>query len=122
MFERKNKSPKFIITLPDAATRRAEVLGERAAAANDAEQEANGAEEKEKGFSAIELIDKIPLTAKLQPIANPVPLNPIQIIPGLSEETGGLLLPKISESGQNHGSNMPNPKPFSPIFIRWALS
>ena len=28
MFERKNKSPKFIITLPDAATRRAEVLGE----------------------------------------------------------------------------------------------
>ena len=86
MFERKNKSPKFVITLPDAAARRAEILGQKTQDELNEQNQEQSENSLDKGFSAAELAAKIPLTAKLTPIANPVALNPLDIVPGLSEE------------------------------------
>ena len=100
MFERKNKSPKFIITLPDAAARRAEILGQQTQDKLEEQNQPTDENNLPKGFSAAELAAKIPLTAKLTPIANPTALNPLEIIPDLSEEKNGMILPKISGNGQ----------------------
>ena len=53
MFERKNKSPKFIITLPDAATRRAEILGQKTQDELNEQNQEQSENSLDKGFSAL---------------------------------------------------------------------
>ena len=121
MFERKNKSPKFIITLPDASTRRAEILGQQTQ--NELEEQSQEQSENnlDKGFSAAELAAKIPLTAKLTPIANPIALNPLDIRPDLSEEVNGMILPKTSEDGQRPWIEYAKTENVQPNFYKVAV-
>ena len=121
MFERKNKSPKFIITLPDAATRRAEILGQKTQDELNEQNQEQSENSLDKGFSAAELAAKIPLTAKLTPIANPVVLNPLDIVPGLSEEVNGMVLPKISDNGQKPWVEYGKTENVQPNFYKVAI-
>ena len=121
MFERKNKSPKFIITLPDAATRRAEILGQKTQDELNEQNQEQSENSLDKGFSAAELAAKIPLTAKLTPIANPVALSPLDIVPGLSEEVNGMVLPKISDNGQKPWVEYAKTENVQPNFYKVAI-
>ena len=121
MFERKNKSPKFVITLPDAAARRAEILGQQIQKELEEQSQEQSENSLDKGFSAAELAAKIPLTAKLTPIANPVALNPLDIVPGLSEEVNGMVLPKISDNGQKPWVEYGKTENVQPNFYKVAI-
>ena len=121
MFERKNKSPKFVITLPDAATRRAEILGQQAQENLDEQNQEQQNNNLDKGFSAAELAAQIPLTAKLTPIVNPLPLNPLEIVPGLSEEINGMVLPKTSDNGQKPWVEYGKTESVQPNFYKVAI-
>ena len=121
MFERKNKSPKFVITLPDAAARRAEILGQKTQDELNEQNQEQSENSLDKGFSAAELAAKIPLTAKLTPIANPVALNPLDIVPGLSEEVNGMVLPKISNNGQKPWVEYGKTENVQPNFYKVAI-
>ena len=121
MFERKNKSPKFVITLPDAAARRAEILGQQTQDKLEEQNQPTDENNLPKGFSAAELAAKIPLTAKLTPIANPTALNPLEIIPDLSEEKNGMILPKISGNGQKPWIEYAKTENVQPNFYKVAI-
>ena len=121
MFERNNKSPKFVITLPDAVTRRAEILGQQAQENLDEQNQEQQNNNLDKGFSAAELAAQIPLTAKLTPIANPTALNPLEIIPDLSEEKNGMILPKISGNGQKPWIEYAKTENVQPNFYKVAI-
>ena len=121
MFERKNKSPKFVITLPDAAARRAEILGQKTQDELNEQNQEQSENSLDKGFSAAELAAKIPLTAKLTPIANPVALNPLDIVPSLSEEVNGMVLPKTSDNGQKPWIEYAKTENVQPNFYKVAI-
>ncbi len=98
MFERKNKSPKFIITLPDEQQKK---LAKSNANSSVSSQKIEVDDKnKEKVFSAIELVNTIPLMSKLKSITNPTPLAPIDIVPELSEKSNEMILPKIANDGR----------------------
>lgn len=121
MFERKNKSPKFVITLPDAAARRAEILGQQIQKELEEQSQEQSENSLDKGFSAAELAAKIPLTAKLTPLANPIALDPLDIVPGLSEEVNGMVLPKTSDNGQKPWIEYAKTENVQPNFYKVAI-
>lgn len=94
MFERKNKAPKVIITLPDRSSKT--IANREPEAQTEAIADAGKAEKK---LMAIDFLERVPLTAKLTPRTNPVPLELLEIDPNLSEEVGGQVLPIIAASG-----------------------
>ena len=97
MFERKNRSPKFIITLPDEQQKK--LLKDREEA-NISAQKIEIAENKDKSFSAIELVNTIPLMSKLKAVSNPQALLPTDAIPELVENKDNMILPKMADDGR----------------------
>ena len=97
MFERKNRSPKFVITLPTEKQKISTIVNNNISD-EITKQETDNLEKK--GFSAIELVNKIPLMSKLKAVSNPSPLLPIEIISELSEKNNDVILPKIAEDGR----------------------
>ena len=97
MFEKKNRSPKFVITLPDLKQKESIEAKEVIQATP---QEVVTQQNESKGFSAIEFAHKIPLMSKLKPISNPIPLAQVEIISDLSEKKDNMTLPKIANDGR----------------------
>ena len=118
MFERKNRSPKFVITLPDLKQKESIEARE---VIQMAPQEDMANKTESKGFSAIEFAHKIPLMSKLKPINNPLPLNPVEIIPDLSEKNNNMLLPKISNDGRKPWIEYSKKEIIQPNFYKVAV-
>lgn len=100
MFDKNNKSPAFLITLPDdlKAIAKATVDGNA-----DFEQPQNSNKQEpaeEQVFSLEKLIKNIPSLSKLTSKNYPVTLKNIETLPDLSEtDESGNILPKIDDKG-----------------------
>ena len=117
MFERKNRSPKFVITLPDASQRKSLVKKEN----NITEKVEIDTSSATKGFSAIELVNKIPLMSKLKNISDPSPLLPTTIIPELSEKKNDMVLPKTTDDGRKPWIEYSKNEKIQPNFYKVAI-
>jgi len=118
MFEKKNRSPKFVITLPDFKQKESIETKEVIQAAP---QKAITSTAENKGFSAIEFAQKIPLMSKLKPISNPLPLNQIEIISDLSEKKDNMILPKIADDGRKAWIEYSKKETIQPNFYKVAI-
>lgn len=91
MFDKKNQSPKFIITLPDKQPEKKP-------------EEAKVKPEPEKKAEPLETIDDFvnvaPLVSKLAEVKDQKPLKTIDINNDLMEQSGDLKLPKIASNGR----------------------
>lgn len=92
MFDQKNKSPKYILTLPD----KNEVQNK---ATEKTSEPFLQKEDNEKPLAAVDLLNSIPLISKLTPIKDPKPLNVIDLDSSMSEKEGDLLVPKVADNG-----------------------
>lgn len=97
MFDRENKSPKYVLTLPDPVKKNPVPEEIKDDLAETAEPDAPL---PEKEFNAVSLLERIPLTAKLTPRAEALPLPPQEPSPDLSESVNGQFLPRISDDGR----------------------
>lgn len=86
MFDTKNKSPKYVITLPD-----------RSKAPKTSQTDIPKQEEK---VTTENLAKIIPLVTKLTPLSNMPKCDVTTPDASLTQEENGMLLPKISEKGQ----------------------
>ena len=115
MFERKNRSPNFVITLPNQEQRRALLKKEEKTAQNPP------AQTQQKGFSAINLVNEIPLMAKLKPITSRAPLKNIEIISEMSENVEQMTLPKIAKDGRKPWVEYSKSETVQPNFYKVAI-
>lgn len=90
MFDKKNKSPKFILTLPDKSERKKEEPKSEPGPVTEIKKEAP---------TVNDLLNAIPLLSKLTPEADLKPLPVIECVSDFVEKEGSLMLPKISGSG-----------------------
>lgn len=90
MFDKKNKSPKFILTLPDKTEKAKEEPNI---------QPTEVVEEKKEAPSVNDLLNTIPLLSKLSPLADLKPLPVIECSAEFVEKEGNLSLPKINTGG-----------------------
>lgn len=93
MFDKKNKSPKFILTLPDKEEKKKGAVKEAPPATEAV------VEEKKSIPTAEELLSSIPLLAKLEPIENQPPMPVINCKDEYCEKVGPYTLPKTDEKG-----------------------
>lgn len=92
LFEEGDKSPKFVITLPEKKSPQ-ELKRERERIASTLEPQ----EPKEKLSPQQRVLSNMPLLTKLEPIENVKPLKNIESDAELVEREGELVLPKINE-------------------------
>lgn len=118
MFEKKNRSPKFVITLPDLKQKESIEAKEVIQATP---QEVVTQQNESKGFSAIEFAHKIPLMSKLKPISNPIPLAQVEIISDLSEKKDNMTLPKIANDGRKPWIEYSKKETIQPNFYKVAI-
>ncbi len=118
MFERKNRSPKFVITLPNEKQKNSVKLKEEPL---DIAEKLELNNQEKKGFSAIELVNKIPLMSKLKAVNNPSPLLPVEIIDELSEKNNNMVLPKIAKDGRKPWITYSKKEVVQPNFYKVAI-
>lgn len=118
MFEKKNHSPKFVITLPDLKQKKS-IETKEVIQASPQEVVIHKSENKE--FSAIEFANKIPLMSKLKPISDPIPLLPTEIIAELSEKQDNMILPKIASDGRKPWIEYSKKETVQPNFYKVAI-
>lgn len=107
MFDKKNKSPKFVLTLPDKwAVQEKKVEGEIPSAPLAPQPEENTgiaqtvAEDiSVENMTPNDLLDSIPLISKLTPLKDPKPLRIVESNPDLVDRKELLTLPKMAENG-----------------------
>ncbi len=92
LFEEGDKSPKFVITLPEKKSPQ-ELKRERERIASTLEPQ----EPKEKLSPQQRVLSNMPLLTKLKPIENVKPLRNIEPDTTLVEQQGSFMLPKTSE-------------------------
>lgn len=92
LFEEGDKSPKFVITLPEKKSPQ-ELKRERERIASTLEPQ----EPKEKLSPQQRVLSNMPLLTKLEPIENAKPLKNIEPEEELVEQAGAFMLPKTSE-------------------------
>lgn len=114
MFDKKNKSPKFILTLPDKETKAF------------SRQETNDFGDKpakpEKKIETVDdLLNIIPIVTRLPAVKNQVPLPVIEPDGQLVEKEGNLFLPKISNDGQKPWVRYGRQTEVQPKFYRVAV-
>lgn len=107
MFDTKNKSPKYVITLPD-----------RNKVRKSKEEETPKQEEK---VTVENLAKVIPLVAKLTPLSNMEKSRVTALDTQLVQEENGMLLPKISEKGKKTWTTYANEISVQPNYYKVAL-
>ncbi len=107
MFDTQNKSPKYVITLPDKDKR-----------PTKKQKEEKTPEEK---LTVENLSKVIPLISKLSPLSGQKPSNVIEPDADLYEEQDGLILPKISNSGKKPWMNYANEVKVLPNYYRVGI-
>lgn len=118
LFDTDNKSPKYIITLPDKTRRdfvekNADNNEEKA----DKPSKAYKGDLSEEDIRLRELVNNTPNLSKLKDIVNPLPLKYIETDSALSMAEGEMTLPKISEDGRKPWIEYAAPaKTVQPIF------
>lgn len=123
LFDTNNKSPKYIITLPDKtrrdfADKNADNNGEKA----DKPSKAHKGNLSEEDARLRELVNNTPNLSKLKDIADPLPLKYIETDSALSTAEGEMTLPKISEDGRKPWIEYAAPaKTVQPNFSRIAV-
>ena len=102
MFDKNNKSPAYLITLPDDLKSIIKTASDNDTDFNEIQKQPQKKEEKViQSFSLEKLINDIPNLAKLSNKNFPVTLKNIETVPDFIEITDkGLILPKIG--GDNH--------------------
>ncbi len=113
MFDNKNKSPKYVINLPD---RDKTVLAQKAAA-----QTTPQAVEEEVPFSLQKVLENVPSLSKITPVEGSTPLKHINNNPDITETLGKLKLPKISSNSQKPWIEYSNTVYVQPGFHRVAI-
>lgn len=123
LFDTDNKSPKYIITLPDKTRRdfvekNADNNEEKA----DKPSKAYKGDLSEEDIRLRELVNNTPNLSKLKDIVNPLPLKYIETDSALSMAEGEMTLPKISEDGRKPWIEYAAPaKTVQPNFSRIAV-
>lgn len=107
MFDTKNKSPKYVITLPD-----------RDKARKSKKAETPKQEEK---VTVENLAKVIPLVTKLTPLSNMEKSRVTALDTQLVQEENGMLLPKISEKGKKPWTTYANEVNVQPNYYKVAL-
>lgn len=107
MFDTKNKSPKYVITLPDRNKVRKS-------------KEAETPKQEEK-VTVENLAKIIPLVAKLTPLSNMGKSRVTALDTQLVQEENGMLLPKISEKGKKPWTTYANEISVQPNYYKVAL-
>lgn len=107
MFDTKNKSPKYVITLPDRNKVRKS-------------KEAETPKQEEK-VTVENLAKIIPLVAKLTPLSNMEKSRVTALDTQLVQEENGMLLPKISEKGKKPWTTYANETSVQPNYYKVAL-
>lgn len=92
LFEEGDKSPKYVITLPEKKSPQ-ELKKEREKLATTLEPK----EPKEKMSPQQRVLSNMPLLTKLEPIENAKPLKNIEPLQELVEQEGEFMLPKTNE-------------------------
>ena len=93
MFDKKNQSPKFILTLPDKNTK----TSSRQESAKDIHKPVK----VEKKIETVDdLLDIIPIVSRLPAVKGQAPLPVIEPDGNLVEKEDSLLLPQIGSDGQ----------------------
>lgn len=90
MFDKENKSPKFVLTLPDKETPQAEVQ----------KKEIVSEQKRELPVTIEDFFERAPLVSKLPEIKNLTALKNIEIDEDLSESYENLTLPKTGKNGR----------------------
>lgn len=86
MFDDKNRSPKYIITLPDHKTEKVKTV--------ETEQKEEPKKEEDDGLTPQQrVLSNIPLLTRLTPIANQAPLRQIDVDVSLSAKDGKYTIP-----------------------------
>lgn len=111
MFDKENKSPKFILTLPDRETeKKVEEI-----------QEKSRTEKADVLKTFDDLAALAPLISKLPEIKDQVPLNYIEIDEDLQEKVGNITLPKISDKGKKAWMEYGKTVDVTPNFSKVAI-
>lgn len=90
MFDKENQSPKFILTLPDKETLPAEAPKAETAAAP----------KQELPVTIEDFVERAPLISKLSELKSLTPLKNIETEEELTEQSQGLVLPKMGKKGR----------------------
>lgn len=85
MFDNKNKSPKFILTLPDKNEKK--------------KPSAEKKIEKKQIETVDDLLNSVPLLSKISPLDGLIPLPIVEILDGNCDREGSFILPKIADNG-----------------------
>lgn len=113
MFERKNKTPGFIMRLPDKE--------EISKPSQQETQKEPAKETPPQAIEANELLDKIPLVAKLAKNSVQEPLEHINADKNLIEEKDGIYLPKIGKNGEKAWIEYGKTEEVQPNFYRVSV-
>lgn len=114
MFDKKNKSPKYVLTLPDG-------VESKTAKEEPPVLASTPSEEESKPLSVAELLKSIPLTSKLIPIRDPKPLNVIDLDNNLTEKEGDLIIPKVAGDGTRPWIKYGKMEEIQPNFYKVAI-
>lgn len=114
MFDKKNQSPKFILTLPDKS---AKISSQQESATDTGKP----AKVEKKAETIDDLLDVIPIVARLSAAKNQISLPIIEQDDNLTEKEGDLLLPKIGSDGQKPWIKYGRQVEVQPKFYRVAV-
>ncbi len=121
LFDRGNKSPKYVITLPDKKALKATKLEEKKEETEKKNPRAYSGLTNEE-IQLRELINNTPNLNKLKDIADNVPLKNIEVDSKLSRIEENMLLPKISGDGQKAWIEYARPRQtIQPNFSRVSI-
>lgn len=114
MFDKKNQSPKFILTLPDKNTK----TSSRQESAKDIHKPVK----VEKKIETVDdLLDIIPIVSRLPAVKGQAPLPVIEPDGNLVEKEDSLLLPQIGSDGQKPWVRYGRQAEVQPKFYRVAV-
>ncbi len=121
MFDKDNKSPAYVLTLPDKVEVSSKKSGNDVSEDNVEEEHiANSEEEKE--FSLEDLINNVPSIAKLESKNFPIQMKNIAALPDMIEVTeDGLTLPKFGHEGHKPWIEYGNMVSVLPNFKKVAI-
>lgn len=115
IYERKNKSPKYVLTLPDKIVRPS---SRKAKEDSPVQKPKNNSYEEYRRS----IISATPNLAKLPDIENPVPLKYINPVEDLEKDNNGLKLPTIAEDGRKAWEEYASPPvTVAPMFFKVAI-
>ncbi len=116
MFDKENKAPKFVITIPDK-----EEIQKIVESVPENKEKNNKTQEEHKEISLQDVLGNAPTLNKLKPAEGKTPLRYIDNNSGLTESIDGMLLPKISPSNKKpwveYGGMVKTPQNFFKVAI-----